>query len=525
MELINYLIIGSGPAGVSAARRLKGAGVCMIDVGDLPTQNFPYSSLTEALAAGERKLLLGSCFENLANLVNPNAAHPKLKSAAICHVARGEEFSVHDATGAEILRSRGSYAAGGMSNAWGGQLFRYTKADLSEVGDWPIDVECFKEYYEDLEDHIGFSGVEDDMTPFLGEVNRVFSPSPLVPSAEYLLARYHQRRIKNQDNGIVMGRSRLAILTKEYRGYPPYQFGETEFFTTEQEGIYTASRTLKELKEGGGMDYHSGNKLLSYKEMPEWVEVEVEDCLTREIRKLRARHLLLGCGTLHTTRIVLLNKGALNQRVPFLDHPPTLVPFFLPLMFGKKPTTGSFPVQLVAMLQDGSSRDMISFYYPGALLWSELLPDIPLPMDAALRLVSPLLGGMLVAQIWETSRPASGNTLHLDSEGNLRIDYREIHAYPRLAKLIRAMRPLGAFSLRQLAAISKPGWGFHYAATLPMQENPKPFETHVDGRLWDSNRVRIIDGSVLPSLPAKNHSFTLMANAARIADATRRCGY
>ncbi len=58
-----------------------------------------------------------------------------------------------------------------------------------------------------------------------------------------------------------------------------------------------------------------------------------------------------------------------------------------------------------------------------------------------------------------------------------------------------------------------------------MRQAPSEFETHVDGRLWDSRRVRVIDGSVLPSLPGKNHSLTMMANAARIANEARQCGY
>ena len=252
MELFNYLIVGSGPAGVSAARRLKGKGVCIIDVGDLPKQKFQFNSLTQALESRDQEQLLGRNFETLANLVHPTTAHPKLKSAGIRHVASGEPFLVRDSEGREILRSRGSYAAGGMSNAWGGQLFRYTEIDLSEVGDWPISSENLKEYYDDLENHIGFSGVEDDMAPFLGKVNHLLPPTSVVPSSEYLLTRYSKnKRVANQ-LGFTLGRSRLAILTQQYRGYSSYQFGETEFFTTEQEGIYTASRTLKELKEDGG---------------------------------------------------------------------------------------------------------------------------------------------------------------------------------------------------------------------------------------------------------------------------------
>jgi choline dehydrogenase-like flavoprotein len=168
---------------------------------------------------------------------------------------------------------------------------------------------------------------------------------------------------------------------------------------------------------------------------------------------------------------------------------------------------------------------MISFYYPGGLLWSDLLPDIPLPLDAALRTLGAVVGGMLVAQIWMTSQAAGGNRLSLETNGSVRIDYPQCSPYSRLSELLAALRRLGGLSLRGLASMSHPSWGFHHAACLPMRHDPAPFETHADGRLWNSRRIRIIDGSVLPSLPAKSHTLALMANAARIAEETKACGY
>ena len=211
--------------------------------------------------------------------------------------------------------------------------------------------------------------------------------------------------------------------------------------------------------------------------------------------------------------------------LPFVDHPPMLVPLFIPRMFGAALPARSFPVQLVATIDDYGERDMISIYYPGALLWSDLLADMPLPIDSALNVLPNLLGGLLVAQIWQSSRPLPENRLSLTAEDSIRIDYPVRSPYVRLKKLLAALRPLGAYSIPRLATMPPPGWGFHYAACLPMRKRPQAFETHVDGRLWDSQRIRVIDGSVLPSLPAKNHSLTLMANAARIAEETLRCGY
>jgi hypothetical protein len=377
-------------------------------------------------------------------------------------------------------------------------------------------------YYTELESHIGIAGEVDDMHNFLGESKIMLPPAPIAPAGLYLLERYTARREHLQ---LRLGRSRLAILTQPYRGYTEYGFNETEFFSTEQPGLYTARRTLEELIAGGGVSYFGGFELVAYREFSEFVEIDIRCCDSNNVRTVRTKHLLLGCGSMQTARLVLLNKQAFGRALPFLDHPPTLVPLFIPRMFGAPLPANSFPVQLVATIAGQNQRDMISFYYPGALLWSDLLANMPLPMNTAMKVLPNLLGGMLVAQIWETSRPQVENHLLLEADGSIRINYPIRSPYARLKILLSELRPLGVYSLPSLATMAPPGWGFHYAACLPMRHNPNSFETHVDGRLWDSPRVRVIDGSVLPSLPAKNHSLTLMANAARIAEETIQCGY
>lgn len=523
MELFDYVIAGSGPAGVAAARRLAGRNVCIVDVGEEPAQSFPHATLEDALAAGDRQALLGPGWEMLANIVHPLAVHSKLRSVGIRHIASGRRFVLTGQSSEACLVGAGSHAAGGMSNAWGAQLFRYGDRDLDEVGGWPITAGDLTPYYADLERHIGIAGVRDDMEEFLGGAEALLPPVPMVPSAAHLMARYANRARKD---GLLLGRSRLAVLTKPYVGHKACGFGETEFFTTGQPGIYTATRTLNALRKDGQVVYRQGLEVESYAESPEFVEIRARACGDGRVATLRAKHLLLACGTVQTARLVLMAKQAFGRRLPFLDHPPTLVPLFLPGMFGSPLPTRSFPVQLVATLGLADQpRDMISVYYPGGLLYSDLLSDVPLPLDGALQILPSLLGGMLVAQIWEMSRPHPNNGLSIDHAGEIRICYSVRQAYPRLGPLLKAFRCIGAYSMQRLAKMSLPGWGFHYAGCLPMKSSPAEFETHPDGRLWDSRRVRVVDGCVLPSLPAKNHSFTIMANAARVADEVLRCGY
>jgi choline dehydrogenase-like flavoprotein len=61
------------------------------------------------------------------------------------------------------------------------------------------------------------------------------------------------------------------------------------------------------------------------------------------------------------------------------------------------------------------------------------------------------------------------------------------------------------------------GASVHYAGTFPMSREVRPWTTDPDCRSRDFANLWIADGSSFPFLPAKNLTFTLMANAVRVA--------
>lgn len=524
MDSFDYLIVGSGPAGISAALKLEGYSTCVIDPGEEPRAEFPFDSLNEALASGDPRNALGERWQMLANICDPMARHPKLRFEALRHVMEGEPYSAYGPSGELLVHGRGSFAAGGMANAWGAQLLRYTAADLAEAGGWPIQAADLEPYYRELEAHIGLSGAQDDLADFLGDTIQLQPAIPLAPAAGYLLRRYAARRDATRRAGFTLGRSRLAVLTQPHGGRPAYDFAEKEFFSAAHPGLYTPRLTLAALRERERITYLGGHLLSNFREHEDHVEVDVGTDSTGP-RTLRARHLLLACGAIQTGRIVLMNRGTGEQSLPFMDHSPSLLPVFFPGAFGASLPTRSYPIQLLGTLAADGVTDMMSFYYPGGMLRSDLLGDIPLPMNKAFDVLRVVLSGLLVAQIWEPALPAAGNRMRIDANGSVRIDITTRQTYPRYRRLLSKLRSLGGYSLARLASEALPGRGYHHVATLPMRHRPEAFETHADGRLWDSRRVRVIDGSVLPSLPSKNHSLTIMANAARIADSVQSCGY
>ena len=63
-----------------------------------------------------------------------------------------------------------------------------------------------------------------------------------------------------------------------------------------------------------------------------------------------------------------------------------------------------------------------------------------------------------------------------------------------------------------------PGSSVHYAGTVPMATTGAKLTASELCESHDFDNVYFVDGTTFPFLPAKNITFTLMANAIRVAD-------
>lgn len=502
MDCCEIAIIGSGPAGVSAAMALAGRGVTLIDVGH-PT---PPADATSSHP-------FGAAFEGLRHLADGPAVHPKMRGPRFSHVDTGERYEILNLLGERLLESRLSHARGGFAEAWGGQLLRYTPVELLSLPEWPCGTVRLDDHYEHLERHIGISGSLDALHRFLGSCSGLLPPLPLTPLAAKVLARYQRRRLEGRAGPMVLGRPRLAVLSRPHGGRPAYRLANDEFSAPDDPGLYRPSQDLDRLVARREIDYRPGLRLVTYREDAEGVDLKLLDGAGRPAT-IRARHVLIACGAAQSAAVVLRSSGDLSQHsVPFVDHPPTLLPIFFPAAPGGE-IPAAYPIQLIASLRGGES--FASIYSLHGMAPADRLLDLPCSMPAARRLLPHLLSRMMVAQIWDRTSHESVGRLRLTPDG-ISITMPSPQPSPSVPDLVRALRPLGGFTAERLASNPLPGWGYHHVGTLPMAHRPRALQTHADGRLWNSWRVRVIDGAALPSLPAKNPSLTIMANARRIA--------
>jgi hypothetical protein len=82
--------------------------------------------------------------------------------------------------------------------------------------------------------------------------------------------------------------------------------------------------------------------------------------------------------------------------------------------------------------------------------------------------------------------------------------------------LARALLRLGAVLIPGSFHLVPPGADFRYAGTFPMRRRPGPGEVDPQGELFGVPGLHVVDLSVFPALPGKNHSFTMMAIADRV---------
>lgn len=510
------IVIGSGPAGVAAALQLRGVRVLMLDVGHDPPAKHTLDRnfyQIKRRPTPHYQDLIGPRFESLESVIGEYRS-PKIKAPLQEFVTRDSDrfFRVIS----ETFRAERSYARGGLANAWGAQLYRFTDAELASFPFAPAELAPF---YRELTDRIGICGREDDLSEYYGDTEGLLPAHRLTPIGRHLLQRYEKRRDFFQQRGIRIGFPRLGMATTEFRGRKASQYENLEFFQPRPAHIYTPSQTLDELIRDKDIDYESGVFAERFRETEDGVEVSASTLQDGGHRKYRARRLVVAAGALGSARLVLRSSEEHREPLSILDNLLSYVPLVCPWFVGAAHSEDSIYTQVNLMYaREGGEPVMGTFYALVGVLSSDLIFDIPLTIGDSLAVSKFLLPAMLVLHLWYPAKPSPQNRLWLDTEENLRIDYDSSLGGEVERSIISTLRRAGYFGLNKFCRFPAPGNSFHYAGTLPMREVPRTrFETFADGRLAGTRGVYIADASTFPTLPSKNLSLTIMANAMRIS--------
>jgi choline dehydrogenase-like flavoprotein len=522
--LFDAIVVGSGPAGTMAAWALTGKRVLVLDVGRSPgalpdMQGNLYDRRQREADLFE--FLIGEKFEALHNL-HRDPISLKLKSPLMRYVTA-------DASSLSPVRSRNfdavmSFAAGGLANAWGAGVYRFTERDLE---DFPVSRAELEPFYDELTRHIGVSGAHDDLAPWFGDEGELQPPVELSRFASDLLAGYERERASFAAIGVKIGRARNAVLTQPHRDRQPYAYGNYEFFRPHDPAVYNPAYTLRELIEGDRISYEPGRLVESFSESEDGVEVKARNLRTGSSETFAGRSLILAAGALNSAKLVLASNRDYETRLPVLDNPMSCLPLFRLSRIGQKLDWRDSSISQLNLIHEyGGTVLQGSIYGAAGPLRSDILFDLPLSLSANVSCLRRLAAATGLLMLFYPAARHPENHLRLTADGALKIAYGEPATIgPARGEaekdLIRAFRRIGIYSAQALCHYPRMGSSIHYAGTLGMREFPGRYEVYPDGRLHGTRAVYVVDGACFPQLPAKNLTFTIMANAMRIASKIR----
>ncbi|HEX6309660.1 MAG TPA: GMC oxidoreductase [Longimicrobiales bacterium] len=530
------VVVGSGASGVHFALSLlrKGLDVTMIDVGRGGTHDIaPHANFT----ALKRELddpagyFLGERYEGV--LLPGSAGEYYGIPPSKGYVFTGPDDLRHAGTGFEPLLS---FARGGLAEAWTAGCYPLNEG---ETADFPFCHQQIAEQYEEVARRIGITGAEDDLAPFMPLHGHLLPPLRLDAHSEQLLAVYDRKRARlNRGLGVYMGRTRVATLTRALGSRGACEYLGRCLWGCPVGALYTPSHTLAECQTFDGFEYVTGARVEYF---TTGAGNRVRSVVVQPVgggahQEIAVDYLALAAGTLMSSSIVLESVlRSTGERVELhglMDNRQVLVPFFNLRMLGRSASPDTYQYHLLGLgLPASDPREYVHAQLTTlkTALLHPIIQRLPLDLQTATYLTRVVRAGLGVVNVNFRDTRRAQNYLTLSAGSGAGGRTLELHYCPdadegvrmrdALRKIAAALRALGCIIPPGMTHVRPMGASVHYAGTLPMSREAAPFTTTEHCQSRDYPNLFIVDGSTFPFLPAKNITFTLMANAVRVAEA------
>lgn len=509
-------VVGSGLSGVACARALIRRGVHPVVIDAGVTLEAPVQAAVERMRAVAPREWNNDDLE----LVRRN---PTLHQRGIPRkLAFGSDFiyAAHHGEGSiegEDIKASTTLAKGGFSNAWGAAILPTADCDMTD--DWPISSADLAPNYRAVLSWLPLSASDDGLAePFPTYADSV-GALDLPPQAVALkrdLAPVASQRV-------VFGQARLAVETAGARAcrccglcLSGCVYGS----------IYSAADDIDRMVADGTVEYRPGFIVLEATEKGDSVCLVLRRCNTGQVEEMSFDRVFLAAGAINSTRLVLRSLSAFDQPVEFKDSQKFLFPIFRrsaePIQPRQMNSLSSLFIEMrLADLDDNWMHIQVSPISDFVL--RRLRVDRSRLIGSAL---APLLQRTVMAWASLHSRhsPALVGTLRRNGErttfefANARLERGRRSVAIATRQVARLAPRFRSLVVPLFTFMSAPGASNHLGGSLPMRRRPgHRLDTDLIGRPGGMTKVHVVDGAVMPSIPATTMALLMMANADRIA--------
>jgi len=526
------VVVGSGASGVHFALTAlrKGRRVTMLDVGHTgPEAVRPGDTLNDL----KQKLpdpasyFLGPRYQSLVlpGHAGEYYAFPPAKE----HVFTARDEFQLQASGFSPLYS---FAAGGLAETWTGGCYPFDEGDLSA---FPFGYADLAPYYAQVAARIGITGTADDMAAVFPLHDGLMEPLELDEHSAVLLDSYarHRDYLKRRFQ-CLLGRARVAALSRDLGSRKACSYTGRCLWGCPSQAFYTPSVTLGECRAYAEFQYVPGIYVDHFRlDAGGKVRSVIAYSAGGQMHEFATGSLALAAGTLCSSKIFLESmfheKGKVLELPGVMDNRQILMPFVNLRMLGRRWNPNSYQYHQIAIAlrphdYEGNIHALVTTLKTGLI--HPIVQALPFDLGTGVSIQRQIHGALGLVNINFPDRRRDENYLTLDvtsTPHRLVIHYRPESSEPeRLTRTIATFRKilfkLGCLAPSRTVHVRPMGAGVHYAGTLPMSDQPGTFTCSRHGAHHEIQNLYFVDGTTFPALPAKNITFTLMANATRIAE-------
>jgi ferredoxin len=416
------------------------------------------------------------------------------------------EYPVGPKTTLENVNPLFSYAKGGLSLVWGATMLPFSSLDTKH---WPFQIDLLNKYYDEIARKIPIMGANDDLTDIYGEY---LSRRTIFQSQRMLKLLENFSRIES--NQFTSGISRLAVETSH---------SATNSCIYCNQCLTGCPRSSIWSSRKHTLAAHVVNcRVVKIKEVANRVYVYGLDINGVEMEALCFDKVYLASGPIESFRI-LSQSGIVNKKAELKDSATFLIPLLASPMLGS-PKSNSFALSQCFIRLSAENGNVFQFqlyeYSPDLLLKTR--ESIPFGRFLPIWFLKFLLQRLVVAIGYLGAEHSPSIQMNLINDGSLHLGISEFGSTQAETKRIiknairllsKFTRPAGLFPLSFLSKLTSPGEGVHFGSWLPIGQASDSL-----GRPQGVSNIHVVDSSVLPSIPAGPITFTIMANAMRIAE-------
>lgn len=529
------VIVGSGASGVHFALSAlqRGYDVTVLDVGfeksDVVNPDDHLNGIKSSLA-DPVDYFLGRDFEGFISPDDdseyygfpPNKKYVFLQPSQFRSSARG--FS-----------PLFSFAQGGLAEVWTGGSYPLND---DELVDFPFSFSDLAPYYSKVAERIGISGEKDDLERFYPFHDHIMEALPLDQLSKLLLSEYEKKRASlNEKYRVFIGRSRVAALSQDKGERKACRRSGRCLWGCPHDAFYTPSLTLKECKTYSNFHYIPDVYVthFQYDSQGNIRKVVGETLKGGKIREYELDRLVLAAGTLSSSKIfmesIYRKTGNVIKLRGLMDNRQVLLPFVDLIFAGEAVDFENYQYHQLAMtmrMEDPKRNVHGQITTLKSALIHPIVQSLPFDLKTALFLFRNFHSALGLINLNFSDDRRDSNYVSLDTDGQclhpeLIVSYTADSSEAGRLKWVvrrvkRALLKLGCLFPPGMTHIRPMGASVHYSGTIPMSDTPLSFTASKYGQSTDFKNLFFADGTTFPFLPAKNLTFTLMANAIRVAE-------